>query len=338
MLKEVLIILIAYLLGSLSPSYFFAWLKGFDLRSKGTKNLGATNTMLSLGKFYGFLVALFDVSKGVLAIYLVYYFGLNELIYYLAGTAAVLGHIFPFYLNFRGGKGVATSVGFIISLLFLDLAFKKWFILMLFLFSAIMTLYRVRKHKNINLNRKIFRCLAFIFPLVYTFISRENMLWLTLIVLFLFLALDLVRIFSDKINKALLKSLKTIAKEKEKRNLSTSSYMLISLVLSVFFFDKNIVILAMFLTIFGDGMAEIYGKCYGQKKIFGKKTFVGSLACFGYCFFLGVVLVQFYNYTYLTIFIGALATTIIELISTRIDDNLTLPFGVSLILRLTRQF
>ncbi len=338
MLKEVLIVLVAYLLGSLSPSYFFAWLKGFDLRSKGTGNLGATNVMLSLGKLYALFVALFDVGKGVLAVYLAYYFGLSELFFYLVGTAAVLGHIFPFYLNFRGGKGVATSVGFIISLLFFDLVFKKWFILVFFLFAIIMTLYRVRKHKKINLNRKIFRCLAFAFPLIYTFISRENMLWLTGIVLLLFLILDFARIFSQRLNKAVFKSLKSVVKEKEKRNLSTSSYMLISFLLSVFLFEKNIVILAMFLTILGDGMAEIYGKCYGKKKFFGKKTFVGSAACFGYSFFLGVILVQFYDYSYLTIFVGALATSIIELVSTRIDDNLTLPFGVSLILRLTRRF
>ena len=110
MLKEVLIILLAYLIGSLSSSHFLAWLKGFNLRQRGTKNLGATNTLLILGKFYALIVALFDVGKGALVVYLAYYFGLSEVFYYLAGAAAVLGHIFPFYLNFKGGKGASLPV------------------------------------------------------------------------------------------------------------------------------------------------------------------------------------------------------------------------------------
>ena len=334
MLKEVIIILLAYLIGSLSPSHFLAWLKGFNLRQKGTKNLGATNTLLILGKFYALIVALFDVGKGIFAVYLAYYFGLSELFYYLAGTFAVLGHIFPFYLNFRGGKGAATSIGLIIALLFFDLSFKKWFILAFFLFTIIVTLYRVKKHKNINLNRKMYRSLAFVFPIIYAFIIREEMLLIVGIILFLFLVLDLIRFFNERINKFRL--IKSIMKSKEKRNLSTSSYLLISFLLSAFFFDKQIVILAMFLTILGDGIAEIYGKSYGTNKLFGNKTLVGSLACFMSCLFLGIVLVQFYQYSYLTILIGALATTIIELISTKIDDNLTLPFGVSFVLRLLR--
>lgn len=333
MLKEVLILLTAYLVGSLSPAYFFAWLKGVDLRRRGTKSLGATNVLLSLGKLYALVVALFDVGKGVLAVYLAYYFGFGEIFYYLAGALAVLGHIFPFYLRFRGGKGVATSIGFIIALLSFDLPLKKWIILFLFLFSIIMTFYRIRKHKKINLNRKIYRCLAFVFPLAYTFISKENMLWFTAIVLFLLLIFDLGRILSDKLNKTAFKSLRTLMKSKERRNLSTSSYLLISFLLSVLLFDKYIAILAMFLTVLGDGVAEIYGICYGRRRIIGKKTVEGSLACFVHSVFLGVVLLQFYSYAYSAIFIGALATTIIELISLRIDDNLTMPLGVGFVLQ-----
>ncbi len=338
MLKEALIIITAYLLGSLSPSYFFSQLKSVNLQKKGTKNLGATNAFLNLGKLYGIITALLDVGKGALAIYLVYLLNLSEAFYYLAGTAVVLGHIFPFYLKFKGGKGVATSIGCIISLLFLDLSFKKWMILVSFLFAIIMTLYRVKKHKNINLNRKIYRCLAFVFPLIYTFTSKETLLWIIGAALFLFLTLDTLRIFNKKINQALFKSFKTIVKNKEKKNVSTTTYLLISFILSIYFFDKNTAILAMFLTILGDGIAEIYGRSYGKRKIIGNKTTTGSLVCFGCCLFLGIVLAQFYQYTYLAIFIGSLATTIIELISTKIDDNLTLPLGVSIALKLAELF
>ena len=332
MLKEVLILLIAYLLGSLSPSYFIAWLKGFDLRKKGTKNLGASNAFLVLGKFYGVLVCLFDVSKGILAVLLAYYFGLTETFYYLAGLSAVLGHIFPFYLNFKGGKGVATAIGAVISFLFLELTYKKWIVLLAFLFGSLMSLYRVKKHKKINLNRKIYRSFAFIFPISYFFVETNFMLWFLGIILVIFLVLDLLRLYSSNFNQKLFKSLKSVVKKKEKKNLSTTSYLLISFLLSVYFFDKNIVILAMFFSILGDGIAEIYGKCYGKYKLLGNKTLAGSLAGLVYCAFLGIVLNQFYNINYSLISIGVISTTIIELISTRIDDNLTMPLGISLVL------
>ncbi len=110
-------ILIGYLLGSLSPSYLIARLRHVDLRSGGSGNLGASNTMLMLGWYAGAAVALFDIGKAVLAVYLAnLLFPSAALAGTLAGVAAVLGHIFPFYLHFRGGKGFASYFGVVLGL------------------------------------------------------------------------------------------------------------------------------------------------------------------------------------------------------------------------------
>lgn len=112
-----LCILIGYLLGSLSPSYLIARLKHVDLRSGGSGNLGASNTMLMLGWYAGVLVALFDIGKAVCAVLLAkLLFPSAALAGTLAGVAAVLGHIFPFYLHFHGGKGFASYFGVVLGL------------------------------------------------------------------------------------------------------------------------------------------------------------------------------------------------------------------------------
>lgn len=110
-------ILIGYLLGSLSPSYLIARLRHVDLRSGGSGNLGASNTMLMLGWYAGAAVALFDIGKAVLAVWLAkLLFPSAALAGTLAGVAAVLGHIFPFYLHFHGGKGFASYFGVVLGL------------------------------------------------------------------------------------------------------------------------------------------------------------------------------------------------------------------------------
>lgn len=110
-------VLLGYLLGSLSPSALLSKLKKANLRNQGTKNLGATNTMLILGKGYGALVMLFDIAKAFFAVKLAIKL-FPDLIYggLAAGCAAVVGHIFPFYMRFKGGKGLAAYGGMILGL------------------------------------------------------------------------------------------------------------------------------------------------------------------------------------------------------------------------------
>lgn len=107
---------IGYGLGALSPAALISKLKNKDLRENGTGNLGATNTLLVFGKAYGIAVMLFDVLKAFFAIHIAkILFPRLAFAGLIAGCFAVIGHIFPAYLNFRGGKGVATFAGLILA-------------------------------------------------------------------------------------------------------------------------------------------------------------------------------------------------------------------------------
>lgn len=116
MTEVVLSAAIGYGLGQLSPAALISKLKNRDLRENGTGNLGATNTMLVFGKAYGIAVMVFDVLKAFFAIKIAKILFPKLIIAGLiAGCFAVIGHIFPAYLNFRGGKGVATFAGLILA-------------------------------------------------------------------------------------------------------------------------------------------------------------------------------------------------------------------------------
>ena len=109
-------LLIGYLLGSVSPSYFLSKAKGIDLQNQGRKNLGTTNAFMLLGRTSGIIVMVIDFMKGCFAVWLAQaIFPEVSIAGITAGVAAILGHIFPFYLKFRGGKGLATLGGVILS-------------------------------------------------------------------------------------------------------------------------------------------------------------------------------------------------------------------------------
>lgn len=115
----VLPLLLAYLLGSISFSFFIAkWLKNIDIRNHGSGNAGATNTLRVLGKGPAAIVFLLDVLKGVGAVLIAMVVTENQTIWMLTGMMAVVGHNWPFYLGFRGGKGIATTIGVTASLCF----------------------------------------------------------------------------------------------------------------------------------------------------------------------------------------------------------------------------
>ncbi len=123
-MKELFLIIVAYLIGSI-PTALMVSRKffGVDIRDYGSGNMGATNTFRVLGKKYGSMVMVVDILKGMLAVglfnFLPYYLS-NEserTIFMLAlGISAVIGHIFPIYANFKGGKGVATLFGMILAI------------------------------------------------------------------------------------------------------------------------------------------------------------------------------------------------------------------------------
>ena len=109
--------LIGYIIGSFQTAFFIGKLtKNIDIREHGTTNAGASNVTIVMGWKYGIITAIIDILKGVLAVLVVRYLYPDlAFLPFLAGTMAVLGHIFPVYLKFKGGKGTATIVGFVMA-------------------------------------------------------------------------------------------------------------------------------------------------------------------------------------------------------------------------------
>ncbi len=102
---------IGYLLGSLLPGLWIPRLYGIDIRQVGSGNVGSTNVYRALGFWPGFWVQVIDIGKAALAVGIARYVSEMVVVWYGAATAAVLGHVFPVWTGFRGGKGVNALLG-----------------------------------------------------------------------------------------------------------------------------------------------------------------------------------------------------------------------------------
>lgn len=116
---QIILLIIAYLLGSIPWGFVLGKIKGIDIREHGSKNIGATNTGRVLGRRYAVLAYVLDTIKGALIVSL-FTLGILDLKYALLtpmiyGLAAILGHTFPIYLKFKGGKAVATGGGVLLA-------------------------------------------------------------------------------------------------------------------------------------------------------------------------------------------------------------------------------
>lgn len=116
-MREALALSIGYLLGTVSPAWLIGRMRGVDLRTLGDGNLGATNARDQFGATAGRLTAVVDMLKGPAAVAAGMSLGAGEWAAYAAGLAAILGHRYPFYLGFRGGRGFATASGLLIAAL-----------------------------------------------------------------------------------------------------------------------------------------------------------------------------------------------------------------------------
>ena len=118
MVAYIIVAIIAYLLGSISFSVIISKkVAGFDVRQKGSGNAGTTNVLRSVGKKAAIITLICDILKGVVAILVAYLVGLivkdlnNSLLIQIAGIAVIVGHTFPIFFQFKGGKGIATALG-----------------------------------------------------------------------------------------------------------------------------------------------------------------------------------------------------------------------------------
>jgi glycerol-3-phosphate acyltransferase PlsY len=153
-LKLSLIILFSYLIGSfptaivISKRFF-----GFDIREKGSGNMGSTNAFRTLGWKWGIVVQVVDIIKGLLAVIVVanllgrnitfdtdMYFNNITIVRFIAGLSAVIGHIFSIFVGFRGGKGVNTAAGMLIGIAPVDVSIAIGFFILAVILSGYISL------------------------------------------------------------------------------------------------------------------------------------------------------------------------------------------------------
>lgn len=192
MVAYIICAILAYALGSISFSVIFSRkFGGFDVREKGSKNAGSTNVLRTVGKKAAILTLICDVLKGVVAILLGMLIGMiakevdKALLVQIAGIAVILGHTFPIFFEFRGGKGVATSLGVLLMVNWqiglICLVFALVIMLLIRMVSAgsvlaavlfpVLTLFLGGEHYLVSGNYLIF---SIIMALIVMFNHRSN--------------------------------------------------------------------------------------------------------------------------------------------------------------------
>ena len=165
-LNNVIAVLLAYFIGSIPSAIWVSkWFFGVDVRDYGSNNAGATNTFRVIGRVAGFTVLFFDILKGWVSVKI-----LTSLILYepqslefinmqlVVGITAVIGHVFPIYEKFQGGKGVATLMGIILAINFSAAIGCVVIFLLIFIFSSYVSLGAI--------------VAAIFFPIITIFIIR----------------------------------------------------------------------------------------------------------------------------------------------------------------------
>lgn len=114
-MTPLIVVAVAYLLGSIPNAYLAGMTRGIDIRTVGSKNVGATNVFRELGKGIGVAVMVLDVGKGLVAV-LIANATTSSPWPLVAAAAAIIGHVYPVWLGFKGGKGVAVAGGAVIGL------------------------------------------------------------------------------------------------------------------------------------------------------------------------------------------------------------------------------
>ncbi|MBO4902623.1 MAG: glycerol-3-phosphate 1-O-acyltransferase PlsY [Lachnospiraceae bacterium] len=121
-MERIICLLIGYACGLIQTGFIIGKIKGIDIRQYGSKNAGTTNVLRTMGAKYGILVFLGDALKCILAVEIIYllfhttYADHIRLLQLYAAAGTILGHNYPVYMKFRGGKGIASTAGFVISL------------------------------------------------------------------------------------------------------------------------------------------------------------------------------------------------------------------------------
>lgn len=165
-------LILAYLLGSIPSALWVGKLfYKTDVRTKGSGNLGATNTFRTLGAKAGIAVTILDILKGTAATMIPLYIdtSIHPLVF---GVIAVIGHMFPVFAKFKGGKAVATSGGILLG--------YQW---PLFLLAVAVLLIALKITKMVSLSSIILAVVAVIYTVIYTFYSEDYPFLMVIIIL-----------------------------------------------------------------------------------------------------------------------------------------------------------
>lgn len=114
-MQYILSAVMGYLVGTVNPAYILAKIHGFDIRERGSRNAGASNALILFGKARGAFCAAFDIAKAAFVIWLTGKLFASVNTFPITASACILGHIFPFYMQFRGGKGLACIAGIVLA-------------------------------------------------------------------------------------------------------------------------------------------------------------------------------------------------------------------------------
>lgn len=149
----IFLIIFGYLLGSIPWGYLISKAKRIDIRKVGSGNIGGTNVLRILGFKWAALASILDVIKGVIPAYLAINFLVSDWQIALVAISPILGHIFPAWLKFKGGKGVATTFG----VLFILLGWK-FFLILLLIWLLVLAIFKIMSFTNL--------LMASFFPLI----------------------------------------------------------------------------------------------------------------------------------------------------------------------------
>ncbi len=244
-LKSVAAIIIAYVLGSILPAYFIAKAKGFDIRKRGSGNPGIGNAAGTMGYGIAIVVAMYDIFKSPLAIAIANYIGAPLYISLLSGFVTIIGHIAPFYLKFKGGRGGAASVGIIgysiVMLLLQDWHFAYFLVPIVIMMGIVFSL-RNRVTEYLNAMSLILSPLLLIAIILFYGLNPYSIT----------LSAAICYIAGERINKLLKNKLKEISVE-QKALLKRKWLRPFAIVfpLGVLFFKRyTLIVLGMVLSFF----------------------------------------------------------------------------------------
>jgi len=188
---EIYYLIGSYLLGSIPFGFLiYYFTEKEDIRKHGSGNIGATNVWRTKGKLLGIITLILDILKGVLPIIYGFIHFDNKILIIFAGALAIVGHVFPFLLKFKGGKGVATFVGVFI-------AFKPISILV-FLIVFLITVI-ISKYVSLG---SILATTSVFFTILFTSVAEISAITLTIVIIILFRhKSNIIRLINGNENK-----------------------------------------------------------------------------------------------------------------------------------------